>query len=88
MGLIQSLVGQVFTLVQGGIRKRVALLMLIFFLGGLFGFVTPLLEEKTGVSVLYFLVIPLALALLAYISTEVAVILLIALLGLILLVFL
>lgn len=74
--------------ITGGLRKFVAFAMVMVFIGAVFGFALPLLAERTGVAATYWLALPLLLALLAYVSSEVAFVLFLAMLGLMLVVFL
>lgn len=88
MEAIDKFLKGVFASITGGLRKFVAFAMAMFFLGSVYGFFIPLIAEKTGVHATYWLALPLALALLAYLSTQVAFVLFLLMLGLMLLVFL
>lgn len=70
------------------LRRFVALLMVLFFLGTLYGlFAVPKLALYFNTAEWVFLLIPLVLAILAYFSTVIASVLFIILLALILFVF-
>ncbi len=88
MNTLQKFLGGLLNSITGGVRKFVAFAMIMFFLGGVYGFALPLIVERTGVPEVYWVFVPLVLALLAYLSSEVAFVLFVLMLGLMFLVFL
>jgi hypothetical protein len=78
---IKKFIGRVLDSAKGGLRRFVAFAMIMFFLGTLFGFMIPVIAERTQFAAYYWLALPLVLALLAYASSEVAFILFLCMLG-------
>ena len=88
MDFIQKFISGTMDQISGGVRKFVAFAMIMFFLGAVYGFALPLVVERTAIPEGYLVLVPLVLALLAYLSSEVAFILFLCMLGLVFLIFL
>ncbi|MEM0475223.1 MAG: hypothetical protein QW343_00300 [Candidatus Norongarragalinales archaeon] len=87
MDALQNFLEDMLRSVTSALRKFVAFALIMFFLGTIYGFFLPIIVEKTGIHFSLLVAVPIALALLAYVSTEVAAVLFVILLGLMLLVF-
>jgi len=87
LSFVRELLEKLAKSIASVIRKFVAYSLLMFFFGALFGAYVISGHVPHGIEPAAILLIPFLLALLAYVSTEIAVILFILLLGLVLLVF-
>ncbi len=87
MGWFEELIQSVTRSIAKTIQRFTAYSMLLIFIGTIYGFYLGKIAAYTGVDQYILMFIPLVLAFLAYISIEIAIVLFLALLGLMVLVF-
>ncbi|MEM4255496.1 MAG: hypothetical protein QXR53_04190 [Candidatus Norongarragalinales archaeon] len=88
MGWLESIVQKLLDSISETVRKFTAYSLVLFFVGTIYGFYLEKIAAFAQVDKNILIFVPLALAVLAYYVTEIAVLLFILLLGLILGVFL
>lgn len=88
MGWLEEFLEKLRKNIAETVRKFTAYSYVLFFLGGLYGAFSPRISEFAGFPTQIVIAAPLVLALLAYLSTEIAAILFMGLVVLMLILFL
>jgi hypothetical protein len=86
MGWLEELIQKITRSIADTIRRFTAYSLLLVFFGTIYGFYLGKIATFTGVDQYILMFIPIVLAFLAYVSTEIAFLLFLGLIGLVLLV--